>query len=71
MAVVQAPASGLNYVLATALAILVPGGLAKILWDGRQKKVMRARLTELEQDARTLAVEVSDLRQQLPRGSTS
>lgn len=68
VALVQQPASGLNYILATALAILVPGGLVRIVWDTYQKKGMRERLDELEKDNRELVAEASELRRQLPRG---
>lgn len=70
VAAVQPPASALNYVLATVLAIVIPAALAKIAWDGHQKKRLRGRVSELEQANRTLMSE-ADAYRQLPPPSSS
>ena len=54
IAVVEGPATGVNAILATLLAVTVPSALAKILWDAGQKRRLRARITDLENKNRIL-----------------
>lgn len=52
----------LNVVLTVTVSITVPAALAKILWDRRQKRRQRGRLTDLERENRELTVEAARLR---------
>lgn len=54
IALIESQNSAVNIVLAVMLGVLVPAGLAKILWDAGQKRRLRARLADLEQENRQL-----------------
>lgn len=69
LAIVQAQTDGpdvVNIVLLVLLIVVVPSALAKIVYDGLQKKRLRERTTALEQENRELTNEVAELRRALP-----
>jgi hypothetical protein len=65
-------AAEINVLLSVGISIAIPSCLVKILWDRRQKRRLRDRIVDLENDNRTLQREVgmvsgqlTELREQL------
>lgn len=61
LAIVEAQAGGpsiVNIVLIVLLIIVVPSATIKIVYDGTQKKRLRERATDLEQENRRLKTEL-------------
>jgi membrane protein implicated in regulation of membrane protease activity len=58
-------ATTVNVGLAAAVSVTLPAGLAKMWWDRTQKRRLRERITELEDENRSLIGEVGELRGQL------